>query len=90
MTTSSTIRAYLAEIGRKGGQKSRRSLTSKEARDMVRVREARRAFRQFYAQCFWYMDEHRKITLEDIPEIVRGLRANGGRAGYLVAARLCR
>lgn len=57
---------------------------------MVRVREARRAFRDFYAQCFWYLHPDMQVTLRDVPEIVRGLRRNGGRKGFLVAARLCR
>ena len=65
-------------------------LSSAAARDMVRVREARRAFRDFYAQCFWYLDPDLRVTLRDVPEIVRGLRQNGGRKGFLVAARLCR
>jgi hypothetical protein len=56
---------------------------------MVRVREARRAFREFHAQCFWYMREDLEIKLEDIPEIVRGLRQHGGRQGFLRAAKLC-
>lgn len=84
------ISEYLAEIGRKGGEKSRRHLSSEDARDMVRVREARRAFRKFHAQCFWYMRPDMDITLADIPEILRGLRQNGGRQGFLLAARLCR
>lgn len=57
---------------------------------MVRVREARKAFRAFHAQCFWYMREDMQIGLQDIPEIVRGLRQNGGRQGFLLAAKLCR
>ena len=85
-----SISRYMANIGRKGGAKSRRSLSSNEARNMVRVREARRAFRRFYAQCFWYMRPDAHITVEDVPEIVRGLRQNGGRQGFLVAAKLCR
>ena len=84
------IRAYLAEIGRKGGRRSRRHLRAEDARNMVRVREARRAFRTFYAQCFWYLREDMDVTLDDIPEIVRGLRLNGGRQGFLLAAKLCR
>lgn len=83
------IRSYLSEIGRRGGRKSRRRLSSEDARDMVRVREAKRAFREFRAQCFWYLREDMSVTLEDIPEIVRGLRQNGGRQGFLLAARLC-
>ncbi len=57
---------------------------------MVRVREARRAFREFHTQCFWFLRDDLPITTDDIPEIVRGLRQNGGRRGFLLAARLCR
>lgn len=35
-------RKYLSEIGRKGGQKSRRVLTPEQARKMVEAREAKR------------------------------------------------
>ena len=90
MQEPSSVSEYLASIGRKGGAKSRRRLSTEEARNMVRVREARRAFRRYYAQCFWYLREDMEITLADVPEIVRGLRTNGGRRGYLLAARLCR
>ena len=47
------IRRYLAEIGRRGGKRSRRALDSETARRMVRLREARRAFRRFRTRCFW-------------------------------------
>ena len=77
-------------MGRRGGTKSRRALSPDQARDMVRVREARRAFRDYYAQCFWYMRQDMIATIDDVPEIVRGLRQNGGRQGYILAARLCR
>jgi len=90
MKTSPTVSAYLASIGRKGGARSRRHLSIEEARDMVRVRETRRAFRKFHAQCFWYMRDDMAISLADVPEIVRGLRQNGGRQGFLLAATLCR
>jgi len=84
------VRAYFAAIGRKGGTKSRRSLSSAAAHDMVRVREARKIFREFHAQCFWFMRPDLRVTIEDIPELVRGLRQNGGRKGFLLAAKLCR
>ncbi len=89
METASNISEYLARIGRKGGRKSRRVLSSADAREMVRVREARRAFKTFHAQCFWHMRTDMLVTREDIPEIIRGLRKNGGRRGFLVAAKLC-
>jgi general stress protein YciG len=37
------VREYLAEIGRRGGEASRRQLTKSHARQMVDVREAKRA-----------------------------------------------
>lgn len=84
------IHEYLSAIGREGGKRSRRRLSSEDARNMVRVREARRAFRGFHAQCFWYMRPDLKVTLDDVPEIIRGLRRHGGRRGFHLAARLCR
>lgn len=42
----SELRRYFAEIGRKGGAKSRRALDSETARRMVAAREARRAARR--------------------------------------------
>jgi len=89
MKVNQSISEYLSEIGRKGGKKSRRVLSAKDARNMVRVREAGRAFKAFHAQCFWYMPKDMKVMLEDLPEIVRGLRQNGGRRGFLLASRLC-
>ena len=83
------VRAYLSEIGRRGGKRSRRHLSREDARNMVRIREARRAFHEFHAQCFWFMREDMEVTISDIPEIVRGLRLNGGRQGFLLATTLC-
>ena len=39
----SMLKQYLAEIGRRGGIRSRRALDPETARRMVRIREARRA-----------------------------------------------
>ncbi len=89
-TMPDTIREYFATIGRKGGSKSRRTLTPEQARNMLRVREARRAFRKYHTQCFWYMAKDAQIKQSDIPEIVRGLKTNGGRQGFILAAKLCR
>ena len=40
-----TPKEYFAAIGAKGGKKSRRKLTTKQARDMVKARERKRAER---------------------------------------------
>jgi hypothetical protein len=55
-----------------------------------RLELARQTFREFYAQCFWSYREDLEITEEKIPFIIRGLREEGGLAGYRVAAELCR
>ncbi len=59
-----SVRDYLAEIGRRGGRKSRRSLDPEDAREMVRVREARRVYRRFHAECFWSFDPDYPIGLQ--------------------------
>ena len=41
--TEKKVRAYLAEIGRRGGITSRRKLTRSQAKQMVAIREAKRA-----------------------------------------------
>lgn len=84
-----TISDYFATIGRKGGSRSRRTLTPEQAQNMVRVREARKAFRKYHTQCFWFMAKDAQIQESDIPEIVRGLKKNGGRQGFILAAKLC-
>ncbi len=85
-----SVRAYLSRIGRRGGQKSRRQLDAATARDMVRLREARRAFRRFHTQCFWSCDPDYAVTLRDIPWVAEQLMKFGGRNGWEVGARLCR
>ena len=82
------LKTCVAPVGRQGGSRSQRTLRSAEARD--RLDAARRAFHDYHAQCFWYLRPDLKVTLGDVPEIVRGLRRNGGRKGFLLAARLCR
>jgi len=36
------------------------------------------------------MHDSAAVVSQDIPEIARGLRQNGGGQGYLLAAKLCR
>ena len=84
------IRDYLAEIGRRGGRKSRRTLDPDTARDMVRVREARRAFRRFRSLCFWYCRPDLKIGLSDVPWVAEQLMKNGDREAWKIGVRLCR
>lgn len=84
------VRAYLSGINRRGGRKSRRRLSSEVAREMVRLREARRAFRRFHTQCFWSSDPDYVVTSADISWVAERLMTYGGRAGWEIGARLCR
>lgn len=87
---STDIRAYLATIGRKGGRKSRRTLSSDQAREMVAARLARRAFRDFHAQCFWSFDRALEIDQRNAGWVADRLRRNGNRAAWKRAAQIQR
>ncbi len=84
-----SVRKYLADIGRLGGRRSRRVLDSEAARNMVRVREARRAYRRFYSQCFWSYDPEYPIALTDVEWVAQQLMKNGGHEAWQVGAKLC-
>ncbi len=87
---SDSVRAYLADIGRRGGQKSRRTLDPQTARDMVRVREARRAYRRFQTSCFWSYRPDLTIGLQDVDWVAETLMKNGNREAWRIGRRLCR
>ena len=82
------VRAYLAEIGRRGGKKSRRTLHPEKARAMVRVREARRAYRRFHTRCFWSFDPDYDIGPSDVVWVAEQLRKHGGRDAWEISRKL--
>lgn len=82
-------RRYLADIGRKGGKASRRALDPEMARTMVRVREARRAYRRFHAVCFWSYDPDLEIGTDDVEWVARTLMTHGNREAWELGKRLC-
>lgn len=84
------VRNWLAEIGRRGGRKSRRSLAPETAREMVRVREARRAYRRFHTECFWSFDPDYVVGPGDIVWVADQLKKHGGRKAWLLGSKLCR
>lgn len=86
----SSVRKYLAQIGRRGGLKSRRTLHPDIARSMVAVREARRAFRRFHTTCFWSYRPDLQITVDDVPWVAAQLMKHGNRQAWIVGAKLCR
>ena len=85
-----TTQKYLAQIGRRGGLKSRRTLTPEAARAMVKVREARRAYVRFHAQCFWSYRKDLVITAADVPWVAEQLMKQGNQETWMLGAALCR
>ena len=84
------ISRYLAEIGARGGRRSRRTLSPEDARAMVNVREARRAFGRFRTMCFWSYRPDLHIGREDVPWVAEQLMKHGNREAWRVGAGLCR
>jgi hypothetical protein len=84
---SADIRSYFSKIGRKGGQKSRRNLSQEQARLMVAVRLARKAYQDFRVHCFW---SYKDLTVNrtNVAWIAEQLRRNGNRAAWQRAARI--
>ena len=84
------VSRYLAEIGARGGRKSRRVLSADTAREMVRVREARRAFKRFRSTCFWSYRPDLVIGASDIAWVAEQLMKHGNRDAWRVGAKLSR
>lgn len=83
------VREYLAEIGRRGGRRSRRTLDPETARAMVRVREARRAYKRFHSRCFWSSPPDLEIGADDVAWVADTLMKHGDREAWIVGRRLC-
>lgn len=86
----SEIKRYLAMIGARGGRKSRRTLDVGTARAMVKVREARRAFRRFRTTCFWSYRPDLVIRAADVRWVAEQLMKHGNREAWRAGAKLCR
>ena len=84
----SEVGEYLAKIGARGGRTSRRSLDPGTARNMVRVREARRAFHRFRALCFWSFRPDLIIRAGDVPWVAEQLMKHGNRDTWRIGAKL--
>ena len=56
---------------------------------MVRVREARRAFREFRATCFWSYRKDLEIGPDDVDWVAETMRKNGDMRAWRAAERLC-
>lgn len=84
----SSVRKYLAKIGSVGGRKSRRVLDPAVARDMVRVREARKAFARFHAICFSSSRPDLTIHAADVEWVAGQLMKSGNSDAWRAGAKL--
>jgi hypothetical protein len=57
---------------------------------MVKVREARKAYRKYHAQCFWSYRPDLEINLGDVPWVAEQLMKQGNRDAWQLGAKLCR
>jgi len=57
---------------------------------MVKVREARRAFRRYRTLCFWSYRPDLLIEAADVPWVAEQLMKCGNREAWRVGVRLCR
>jgi hypothetical protein len=57
---------------------------------MVKVREARKAFRNYHAQCFWSYRPDLEIKQGDVPWVAEQLMKQGNREAWQLGAELCR
>lgn len=53
-----------------------------------RLELANLLYREYHTQCFWHCPPKLEITEEWIPFVVKGLRTNGGRRGFVLASKL--
>ncbi len=61
---------------------------SEHADKLSTLELANSLFQEYYAQCFWHLKPDLIVTKETLPIIIKGLRAHGGKRGWLLAADL--
>lgn len=83
------VKNYMSKIGKKGGLKSRRSLSPETAKLMVKVRIAKKAYKKYYTKCFWSFDPDLVITSRDIKWVGQQLLKNGSMESWELGVKLC-
>ena len=83
------IRFYFAEIGAKGGKKSKRLLDPLDAKLMVKIREARKAYKNYYTRCFWSYDPNIQIGKDDLSWVAEKLEKYGDLHAWKLSKKIC-
>jgi hypothetical protein len=53
-----------------------------------RLELAGQLYREYHTRCFWHSPRDLVITDELIPFVIKGLRAHGGRRGFILSGKL--
>lgn len=53
-----------------------------------RLVRANQLYQEFHTRCFWHSPRDLVITEELLAFVVKGLRAHGGRRGFILAGQL--
>ena len=53
-----------------------------------RLELANQLYREYHTRCFWHCPRDLDITEDLIPFVIKGLRAYGGRRGFILASKL--
>lgn len=54
-----------------------------------RIALAQKAYREFYARCFWHLRPDLELDERHLEIIARGLRRYGGKQGFALASTIC-
>jgi hypothetical protein len=49
---------------------------------------ANQLYREYHTRCFWHCPRDLVITEDLVPFVVKGLRAHGGRRGFILSGKL--
>lgn len=82
------LRSYLSKIGKIGGSRSKRKLSSSDSFKMLALREASRAFKEYKKTCFWSFPNDFQVTQNNIPLISKTLKEQGNRKAFLKAQKI--
>jgi hypothetical protein len=53
-----------------------------------RLQLANQLYQEFHTRCFWHCPPELEISEDLIPFVAHGLRAHGGRRGFILGSRL--
>jgi len=63
--------------------------SGKSAQLMVKVREARKAYKKYYTMCFWSYDPNYKVTQSDLLWVSEQLKKYGNLETWRLGVKLC-